>query len=113
MTIHQKILHWFATGDTGVSSQHMAFVAAGISSKGKHTWPPYDADDLNRCIQLVKAVPEIKDAFPRIAETSESWAITIQHWDELVELFHSEVGEDWSKGQVAPLTNERMREIGL
>lgn len=111
-TITEKIVVWFATGETGTSSKHMAAVACGTVPTRNHPTPS-DPSDLNRCIKLVQSVPDVRDAFPQIAQSSDRWAIVIRHWDELVALFHAEVGEDWSRGHSAPKTYKRMKEVGL
>ena len=106
-----KILQWFADGETGVSSKCMALVSCGITPNHKST--PADPSDLNRCIKLVDAVPEVMGRAMAISEISEEWHNLMYHWDELVELFKSEVGEDWSNGYHAPKTYERMKELNL
>ena len=62
---------------------------------------------------LVDAVPEILDKAVLISEISEGWHNLMYNWDELVNLFHSEVGENWSKGDEAPKTYARMKELSL
>ena len=104
----RKLVTWFAGRDTGSSSKHMAAVAAGAEGDGSH---PLDPDDLGRCIRLVEAVPEVRDAFPAIAASTPKWKAIIDHWDELVAIFHSE-----SRGCSyfsAPQTYQRMRDLGL
>lgn len=103
-----KILKWMMTGRVGASSKHMAATACGF--KGDRSYP-YDPDDLNRCILLVDSVPEIKEKFGLIYASSPRWAAIISHWDELVALFHEEVGPDWSKGTRAPRTYKRMKDL--
>lgn len=108
MDMKDKILKWFAEGETGASSKHMALTACGQKGEGYH---PLDPSDLNRCIMLLEAIPEIREEFPRIAKTTKAWARVIEHWDELVELFHSEVGRNWCNARRAPNTYKRMRDI--
>ncbi|GAG26436.1 unnamed protein product, partial [marine sediment metagenome] len=62
--MEKKILEWFANGETGTSSEAMAFAAAGIANKssfGNST--PSDPSDFNRCLKLINQVPEVKDKF--------------------------------------------------
>lgn len=105
-----NITRWLATGRIGTSSRNMALVYLGEEMKLPKS-PPWDPADLNRCILLVKAVPEIKEVFPIIASKSKLWNAVIKHWDELVEMFHDEVGEDWSKAKSAPNTYNFMKEL--
>lgn len=106
-----KILEWFGNGDTGMSSECMALVSCGI--KPKYTCTPSDPSDLNRCIKLVEDVPEVLNKAVAISEVSKGWHNLMNHWDELVSLFHSEVGENWSIGSSAPKTYARMKELSL
>ncbi len=110
MNIHEQLCHWHSTGKTGLSSKHMAAIAGGAPGNG---YPPADPADLNRCIKLVEAVPTVREHFPAIAASSERWKVVIEHWDELVALFHAEVGPDWSTARNAPKTYQRMKTLGL
>lgn len=110
--VERKILEWFATGKTGVSSEAMAFAAAGIENKssfGNST--PSDPSDFNRCLKLLNQVPEIKEHFPKIAELSDQWSLLISRWDEVEESFLQEVGFDWCNGDRAPETYKLMKSI--
>jgi hypothetical protein len=108
MTIHEKIIDWFAHGEIGLSSGHMATIAGGSTGNG---FAPGDPDDLNRCIKLVDSVPEVREHFPAIAASSPRWNAVIEHWDELVSLFTEEAaGRRYFS---APKTWSRMKELGL
>ena len=102
----EKILDWYVSGEKGISSKCMAATALG--KKAEHGYP-HDPADLNRCIKLVDAAPEVKDAFPAIAALSPQWAAIIANWDDLRTSFIDEVGYDWSKGQRAPITYKKMQ----
>ena len=110
--MEKKILKWFATGNTGVSSKSMAFAAAGIENKGGFgNSTPIDPRDFNRCLKLVDQVPEVKDHFEKIAKLSDKWALLISKWDEIEKSFLDEVGFDWCKGTSAPITYKLMHDI--
>ena len=109
--LRAKCMSWLAKGETGTSSKTMVFCACDIDYEDQ--CHPLDPSDLNRCIKTVKAIPEIKHAFKKIAKLSDEWRRVIQHWDELSGLFIEEVGYDWSKGRSAPLTYKRMKELSL
>lgn len=94
--ITEKVLNWIATGDVGESSKAIAFCAAGSKGSNYH---PYDPADLNRCLLLIKAIPEVKDHFDSISKLSDVWRNLIENWDKLEECFIGEVGLNWSKGQ--------------
>lgn len=105
----QKIIEWLANGDTGLSSETMAFMALGVVKK----WSahPHDPSDFNRCLMLLEAEPMVRDSFPKLRELSPQWAVIIDHWDELRELFIDEAGLNWSKKQSATKTYDRMCEL--
>jgi len=109
----KRILEWMAGPNTGLSSEAMAFCAAGIERHGNWdgTEHPHDTGDFNRCLLLVEMVPEIRESFADIAALSDEWNAIINHWDELRELFVSEAGLNWSKGRGAPMTHRRIREL--
>ena len=111
--VSQRVLEWLAGPDTGLSSEAMAFCRLGIERRGHWdgTEHPHDPSDLNRCLLLVEQVPEVRDAFGDIACLSDEWNMIIDHWDELRELFISEVGWNWSNGRRAPKTYARMRDL--
>ena len=108
----RKILRWVFNGETGISSKQMAATACGIAIKD---WfdrgHPLDPADFNRCLKLVRACPEVKAAFPKIAKLSREWRGVIEHWDEIRRSFLAEAGWDWSKSNNAPKTYELMRRI--
>lgn len=103
-----KILDWLAYGRVGASSKCMAMVALGREARGDY---PSDPSDLNRCLQLIKAAPEVREAFPKIAALHESWNVLIENWDELEASFVGEVGDNWSKGASAPKTYQLMKNL--
>lgn len=105
---YRELVAWFAGNDTGLSSEHMAAVAAGVPGNGNH---PHDPSDLGRCIRLVQRVPWIRSAFPEIAASSAAWKKVIDHWDELYSLYSDEcAGRDYF---YAPRTCSRMRALNL
>jgi len=104
-----KVLEWTAGDDVGISSQCMAFVSCGVKPKYKCT--PSDPADLNRCLKLVKQIPEIKDKFDQISKISNHWKSVIDNWDLLEKTFIDEVGFDWCNGRRAPETYKLMKEL--
>ena len=108
-SMKDKILEWFATGRVGASSKAMACAAAGLPGDKSH---PYDPDDLNRCLLLLEAVPEIRDCMDKVAEISGTWAKLVTRWDEVEKCFLDEVGLNWCKANSASKTYELMKQIG-
>lgn len=106
--IQQKVLHWVATGSVGQSSKAMAMTACGLPSEGDY---PLDPDDLNRCLKMLIAVPEVRDHFEKIAALGVVWGRLIARWAEIESSFLDEVGLDWCKARSAPKTYALMKEV--
>jgi hypothetical protein len=104
-----KILSWLARGRTGLSSECMAFTAAGICINRINY--PRDPSDFNRCLLLVDWVPEVKEHFEKIASLSPEWNALIAHWDEINKTFIQEAGFNWNKSDRAPKTYALMKKI--
>jgi hypothetical protein len=107
----KSIFKWLANGRVGESSKTMALTALGEPPKCASY--PLDPDDLNRCLLLLKAAPEVRDAFPEIAKLSPVWEAFIFNWEILESLFLEEVGLDWCKARRATRTYERMKEVRM
>ena len=108
--MNDKILNWFVNGEVGASSRAMAVTALGQKSDISH---PLDPDDFNRCLKLVKQVPEIKNYFEQISKLSLQWKTVIDNWNEIEKSFIDEVGFDWCNGYRAPKTYELMKQLNL
>ena len=104
-----KILKWFGTGRIGLSSKAMALAAIDIYNDGSH---PCDPSDLNRCLLLMQAAPEIRQRMDKLAAISETWGKLVDQWDEVEQCFIDEVGLNWAKGRRAPKTYKLMKDIG-
>ena len=113
MSLERKVLQWLASGQSGLSSEVMAFTAVDIEQVGKFTLYHYPLDpaDLNRCIMLVDTIPEIREHFPKIASLSPRWKAIIDNWDELTATFLLEAGFNWIKSHRAPQTYLRMKQL--
>lgn len=105
--IQTKFLRWIATGRVGASSKAMAMTACGLPSERDY---PLDPDDLNRCLLMLQAVPEVHDHFDKIAALSPVWGRLIERWAEIEAIFLEEVGLNWSKGDSAPKTYKLMQD---
>lgn len=105
-----KILRWLSEGEVGLSSKAMAFTSLGMKANYDH---PLDPSDFNRCLKLVKYIPEIKNHFPDISKLSKEWKAVIDNWDKIEKSFIDEVGFDWCKAISAPKTYELMKNLGL
>ncbi|WP_175994841.1 hypothetical protein [Burkholderia vietnamiensis] len=85
----KQIGNWLLSGDTGLSSETMAAIALGATKKAGIA--PYDPSDFGRCYRLVKKVPEIRKAFPRIAKRVKTFSGIINDWDALCEIYERDL----------------------
>lgn len=105
-----KVLNWFVSGETGISSETMAAAVCDIkpnkkwSGLGNH---PSDPDDFKRCVKFLEAVPEARNHLNKVAALSKQWEKLITNWDELEMLFH----EEFTSGKGTKLF-ARMKELG-
>lgn len=112
MTPAQKnVLEWLANGDTGGSSETMAFwIAFDVLKNGGDNYP-HDPDDFNRCLGLLDAAPDMRSHLHKMAGLSEQWAALVARWDEVESQFLSECGLNWSKSYSAHKTYALMLEV--
>jgi hypothetical protein len=113
MNMNKKILQWYATGETGVSSKAMAAAVSGCELDPGWSDHPSDPADFNRCLKFLIAVPEANLHMSKVAALSDIWAKLVDRWDELEQCFIDEVGFDWEKGRElhASKTYQMMKEI--
>ncbi len=100
----RSVLEWLANGQTGMSSEAMAFTAVGVERESYPTWPPSDPADFNRCMLMLERLPFVRDHFGAIASLSPEWRGVIKNWDDIERSFLAEVGRNWSRGKRAQRT---------
>lgn len=76
----KKVIKWFASDDTGMSSEAIAIT---LTTGKKCYSQPWDPSDFLRCINLFKAVPELKPHLYKMGEVSEVWGRLVANWDEI------------------------------
>jgi hypothetical protein len=96
--IRGRVLDWFANGETGVSSEAIAYKMVDIAGKLAARTHPRDPDDFKRCLKLLRRIPEIRPRLREMREVSPHWKALVDHWEKVEDSFMAEVGE-W-------LTNE-------
>lgn len=106
--IQTKVLNWIATGRVGASSKVMAMAACGLPNDGSY---PHDPGDLNRCLLLLEAAPEVREHFDKIEALGVVWSRLIGRWADIEASFLDEAGLNWSKAKEAPKTYALMREV--
>ncbi len=78
--IDSKILDWFCNGETGASSKCMVFYLTNRDCDGSY---PCDGGDFERCLGLLKAVPELRNELHRMTTVNRYWTALMPHWQEL------------------------------
>jgi len=88
-------------------------MALWLTWKTKTEWcsVPHDPDDLNRCIKLLNAVPELRARLKDMAKLGPVWKRLVEKWDLIEVAYINEAGIDWCKKRSAPHTYELMREL--
>lgn len=87
----RRLGNWLVGNDTGISSMTMAGIALGADAMD-HGWgtdAPHDPSDFGRCYRLVKAVPEIRAAFPVIGARVPAFAGILENWDDLAQIYET------------------------
>lgn len=81
------LVYWTLGDDTGVSSLCIARALADRSEPNSAQHYPYDTGDLGRCLRLIRAVPQARDAVRALAERPghHVWAELHTIWDALTE----------------------------
>lgn len=113
-----RLMAWLIQGDTGLSSKCLA---ATIMSNGKTanikayeaSQHPLDGSDLNRCVKLLRQVPEMREHLSIMRPVSKYWEVLVDHWDELEELLDNELIANKKPGSssLKGSTYKRMKEL--
>lgn len=106
----KRVSQWIVGEDTGISSIAIWSTMMGVQPE-EGFCAPSDPSDLGRCLRLLELVPEWKERISEMAIHGREWAALVSQWDELHQLMDDEVGIDWSKGNSALRTYERMKAI--
>jgi len=85
-----ELIRWLANGDRGCSSDSMVYHLTGIETEDQGCYP-IDPDDVARCRNLLEAVPEIREAFPRMATCSPEWEVLVNQWSNICAQMDAEV----------------------
>jgi hypothetical protein len=83
---------WMQSRDTGRSSMSIARVYKGDWQRAAIVGldVPHDGADFGRCYRLLKMFPQVREAFPKLAELCPTWKPFVEHWDLLTKTFESE-----------------------
>ncbi len=109
--LQTKTVKWLATGSTGSSSEAMAFWLAFGQKTADNYAHPHDPDDLDRCLRLLDAVPELRQYLHCMSEVSPYWSALLNNWEAIETSHLNEVGLHWCKARSAPKTYALMRSV--
>lgn len=86
------VIEWLANGDTGASSETMAYwLAFHVKKHGLNY--PWDIHDLKRCFKLLKIAPELRFDISEMAKLSTSWRKIIKEWEWLEQANDKDVND--------------------
>lgn len=102
----ERAANWLQNGETGLSSLTIYHHLTGQEVPAPAV--PTDADDLKRCIYLLKHVPEWADRLTELAVLTPQWAALTTAWPQLVNTFERDAA---SPGKGYARTNSLLREL--
>lgn len=76
------IAAWALSGKTGSSSKFMASYLSGAGDI-KYVSHPHDSGDFQRCVDLLDAVPSLREKLPLMSGASPYWEALISKWDAI------------------------------
>ncbi len=95
------LTQWLASNDTGLSSRYMASVLADPPFKAEFNYP-HDGSDFGRCYRMLRAVPELRANFDRLAQCRKPWPALHARWGELEVLYLEADREVYKRGGPNP-----------
>ena len=91
---------WFASDEVGASSLCMARTLSHVAGMEcpKHRYRnenrhPLDVSDFRRCVQMLDAVPELREHIPAMKALGPIWSRLADKWSALESLYVSERGK--------------------
>jgi hypothetical protein len=89
--IPDAAVEWLRFGARGMSSEAIFERMTGLPvGGGTRLRAPSDPSDLNRCLHLLRAVPEWQHRIAEMATVNDDWAGLVAVWPQLVALFDEE-----------------------
>ena len=118
MQISENAIKWLASGERGQSSNTLFSILTGVNALTSGGLShPSDPDDFKRCEKLLRQCTELRADLWRMKGITPAWGPLVERWDNIVELFESEVpgvldcGE-WPFRVPATKTYELMKSLG-
>jgi len=90
------VLRWLLSGNVGLSSRAMAAHLLGVAIEDPYDriFHPLDGGDFSRCVALLDAAPELRNHLSRMKTLSPTWAVLVDHWEEIEAFYKNESGRD-------------------
>ncbi len=112
ISVNDRLLEWFCTGETGVSSEAIARTTAGFKNDGKYVSAPADAWDFRRCVLLLRLVPEAYERGVLVLGCKRrDWKALAGNWPLIERTLVSEIGTDLAGKNDTPRTYKLMKDI--
>lgn len=103
----QKFLEWLLFSDnTGVSSKTIGSTII-LGKPYEKPGYPYDPADLRRCVELLDAIPELRDHMGKVAKLNPVWSVMVKNWAALESSLRNEMKN--ADGR-APITYAAMQQ---
>lgn len=90
--LFRQVQTWFANGGSGISAKSLALTLL-FQNKSFNHGIPSDSDDFERCLKLIKAVPELQKRLPEMITLTEGqkywfeseidWGFFVLNWEKL------------------------------
>jgi hypothetical protein len=105
----KQIATWLTKNNTGLSS--LTMLCCSLGQIFYRQYAPQDPDDFNRCLELLKCCPFVRDSFDDIAKISQEWKAIINNWHKIEMSFVEEAGIGFCKRFPAPKTYELIDKV--
>lgn len=100
LPIKDRLILWLLTGETGISSETIAYALSGIKTidmeqaqdkpyrSTSFCWSvPRNPSDFRSCMFLLEYIPEWRERLPEVAERFPAWEPFVKRWDEFERLY--------------------------
>ena len=86
----KRVIEWFVSGDSGVSSETLCACFYGILPKIKYKCHPGDPGDFGRCKRFLGLLTpeEKKAALQAAAQLSPQWKALVENWGRLEKMYN-------------------------
>ena len=88
----RKVLKWLYNDIGGRASHVMAYEFLLGDDASRRPDYPYGCHEFNRCLELIRTVPETREAVTKLAAKSRYWAALDRHWEALAAMLSEETG---------------------